>query len=75
MAAGFFEVFEATYGPGGEVLSFSADFTHYGETNPNNYAIVQVRYNAAIPEPTSLTLIALPAVGLAVVCVRRARRS
>jgi hypothetical protein len=50
-AAGFFEILEATFGPGGEVLSFAANFTHYGETNPANYAIVEVRYNATIPAP------------------------
>ena len=44
-ASGFFEVFEATYDPSGDVLSFSADFTHFGETNPNNFAIVELRYN------------------------------
>lgn len=55
-ASGFFEVFEATYGLDGEVLAFAADFTHYGETNLNNYAIVEVRYNATIPEPGTATL-------------------
>lgn len=55
LASGFFEVHEATYGAGGEVLSFSADFTHYGETSMANYAIVEIRYNA-IPEPASLAL-------------------
>ena len=54
-ASGFFEVFEATYGPGGEVLSFSADFTHYGEENTNNWAIVEIRYN--VPEPTTAMLL------------------
>ncbi len=65
MASGFFEVFEATYGPGGEVLSFSADFTHYGEQNPDNWAIVEVRYN--VPEPTSamIMLVGASVCGLA----------
>lgn len=55
-AGGFFEVFEATYGPDDEVLSFAADFTHYGEENPNNYAVVEVRFNA-VPEPTTAILL------------------
>ncbi len=55
-AAGDFEILEVTYGTGGEVLSFAADFIHYGETNPNNWAIVEVRYNA-VPEPGMLTLL------------------
>ncbi len=60
-ASGFYEVFEATYGPTGEVLSFAADFTHYGEQDPNNWAIVEVRFNA-IPEPSTviLALVGLP---------------
>ncbi len=55
-ASGFYEVFEAVYGPGGEVISFGADFTHFGEENPNNWARVEVRFNA-IPEPTSAALL------------------
>jgi hypothetical protein len=50
-AGGFFDVYEATYGPGGALLSFSANFTHYGETNPNNWAIAEIRFNASVPEP------------------------
>lgn len=64
MASGFFDVFEATYGPAGEVLAFAANFTHYGETNPNNYAIVEVRYNATVPEPACLGAAAVGAVSL-----------
>src|SRR5690606_19600437 len=61
MASGFFEVFEATYGPGGDVLSFSADFTHSAATNPANYAIVQIRYYAIpVPAPALLALGGLP---------------
>lgn len=58
-AAGTFEVREITYTSTNQLLSFAADFTHYGETNPNNYAIVEVRYNAAVPEPASLGALAL----------------
>src|SRR5262249_34692173 len=54
-AAGFFEVHEATYGPGGEVLTFSADFTHYGETTPANWAIVEVRFNITECQPDLTT--------------------
>ncbi len=52
MASGFFDVLEATYAPDGTVLSFAADFTHYGEANQNNYAIVELRYNA-VPAPAA----------------------
>jgi hypothetical protein len=67
-AAGFFDILEATYGPGGQVLSFAANFTHYGETNPNNYAIVEVRYNAAVPEPAGAAVVS---GGLALLLRRR----
>lgn len=64
-ASGFYEVFEATYAPNGDVLTFSADFTHYGEENQNNWAMVQIRYNI-VPEPaTGLLLLAgWSAIGL-----------
>ena len=61
-ASGFFEILEVTYGAGGSVFSFAADFTHYGETNVNNYAIAELRFNAganAAPEPSSLLLVAV----------------
>jgi hypothetical protein len=59
-ASGFFEVFEVSYSGVGEVLSFSADFTHYGETLTERYAIAELRYNAtAIPEPSSIFLMVL----------------
>jgi hypothetical protein len=57
-AGGFFNGYEATYGPSGEVLSFAADFTHYGETTQANYAIAQIRYNATVPEPVGAAVIA-----------------
>lgn len=67
-AAGFFDVLEATYGPAGQVLSFAANFTHYGETIANNYAIAEIRYNAAVPEPAGAAVIA---GGLALLLRRR----
>jgi hypothetical protein len=69
MASGFFDVYEATYGPAGEVLSFAANFTHYGETNPANHAIVELRYNATVPEPSFLGA----GAGAALLLVRRRR--
>ena len=65
MASGFFRILEVTYGGTGDVLTFAADFTHYGETNPNNYAIVELRFNSPIPEPGTLTLSALSLLGFA----------
>lgn len=59
-AAGFFELLEVTYAGGttGAVTSFAANFTHFGETNPDRYAIVEFRYNAsAIPEPSTFGLL------------------
>ena len=53
MASGTYQVLQVSYGTSGTVTSFSADFTHYGETNPANYAMVELRYNAIIPEPSS----------------------
>ena len=69
MASGFFEVHEVTYGMGGEVLTFSADFTHYGEANLNNWAHVEIRYNIPIPEPGVAAMLMLGAT-----CVVRRRR-
>lgn len=69
-AAGFFEIYEAVFGPSGEVLRFSADFTHFGETNPDNFAVVEIRYaveqQQEVPEPAtaSLTLLAGAAMTL-----------
>ncbi len=66
MASGFFEVLEVAYDPTGEVLAFAANFTHYGETNLDNYAIVELRYNATvIPVPPALVLFAGGLLGLA----------
>ena len=48
VASGSFEVLEVTYGPDGEVLSFAADFTHYGEANAGNFAVVELRYNSTV---------------------------
>ena len=45
-ASGFFEVLEVTYDTSGNMLTFAADFTHYGEENVSKYAKVEVRYNA-----------------------------
>lgn len=65
-ASGFFRILEVTYGSTGNVLTFAADFTHYGEMDPNRYAIVEVRYNASVvPEPGALTLSALGLLGAA----------
>lgn len=58
MAAGTFRVWEITYGLSNQIASFAADFTHYGETNINNYAIAQVRFNSFAPEPASLAALA-----------------
>jgi hypothetical protein len=69
-AAGTFTVYDATYSSTGQVLSFAADFTHYGETIPANYAIAQIRYNTNVPEPTTAALL-VPAY--VVMLARRSR--
>ena len=69
-AGGFFDVLEATYGPNNQLLSFSANFTHYGETNPSNYATAEIRYDAGLPEPTAAALVGC---GLAAGLLRRRR--
>ncbi|HMO51926.1 MAG TPA: hypothetical protein PKA21_12445 [Kiritimatiellia bacterium] len=56
--SGFFEIFEVVYGLSGEVLSFSADFTQYGDKSPDAWLVGEIRYNATmIPEPTSVLLV------------------
>jgi hypothetical protein len=69
MASGTFEVQEATYNGSGQLLTFAANFTHYGETNVNNYAICELRYNS-VPAP-GLGAVALGA--MAPVATRRRR--
>lgn len=60
MASGFFEILEVTYDAFGNVLTFAADFTHYGEENIDNYANVELRFNAtAVPLPSVFALLAL----------------
>jgi hypothetical protein len=67
-AGGFFQVFEAN-SLGTPAQSFSANFTHYGETNTNNYAVVQIRYNATVvPEPSTILL---AIIGFATLPTRR----
>ncbi|MBD3676329.1 MAG: hypothetical protein HUJ26_22690 [Planctomycetaceae bacterium] len=63
-AAGTFEILEATYGPSGEVLTFAADFIHYGETLVERYAIVEVRYNYdETPPPVEVEIDVEPGKG------------
>ena len=45
-ASGSFEVLEISYDDLGELLSFAADFTHYGTENPNNFAMGEIRFNS-----------------------------
>lgn len=72
-ASGFFEILEASYGPLGEVLSFSVNFTHYGEQNLDRYAIVELRYNASmVPVPATLALLIL---GIGSIGYQRKRRT
>ncbi|XAL98443.1 PEP-CTERM sorting domain-containing protein [Phycisphaeraceae bacterium D3-23] len=67
---GFFEVLEAEYGPGGEVLRFAVNFTQYGEEQESRWITGQLRYNATVPEPGSAMLCALGGAAL----LRRRRR-
>ena len=68
-ASGTFEVLEVTYGPGNQVLTFAANFTHYGEANTNNWAICELRYNSTVPAPGVCTI----AAALAPLTLRRRR--
>ena len=52
LASGSFEVLEASYDDEGEVLSFAADFTHYGNENPDNFTIGEIRFNASSDDAT-----------------------
>jgi hypothetical protein len=73
-AAGFFEVLDVTYAGGnsGEVTSFSADFTHYGEERASSFSIVEFRFNAtAVPEPSSAGVLFLATSALVLFRKRR----
>ena len=72
-AAGSFEILEAVYGPDGVMQAFAANFTHYGETDPANWAIVEIRYNATVPEPASWLVATLAGLGLVVMRSRGLR--
>jgi hypothetical protein len=52
-ATGFFNVREVTYDPTGSLTAFAVDVTHYGDRDPANWAIVELRYNSSVPEPGS----------------------
>lgn len=51
-ASGSFEVLEISYDDLGELLSFAADFTHYGTENPDNFAMGEIRFNSEADEVT-----------------------
>src|SRR5437016_1474994 len=68
-AAGSFEILDVTFGPAGEVNSFAANFTHYGEANPTNWAMCELRYNSSVPGPGAAAVVG---VGL-IACARRRR--
>lgn len=60
-ASGSFEVLEVSYDDFGDVLSFAADFTHYGEENTDDFAMGEIRFNSepdgvTVTEPTGVTV-------------------
>lgn len=72
---GFFTVLEATYGLGGSVLSFAADFTQYDENLERWWNVGSIRYNSSIADvPDGGATFALTFLGLALlVTVRQLR--
>jgi hypothetical protein len=71
MSLGVFNVLEVEYDPKGLVTRFAADFTHYGETDPANWLVGRIRFNATVPEPSTLALAGISAVALLAHGVRR----
>lgn len=62
--SGFFDVLEISYGAGGDVLSFAANFTQFDENITDWWNRGSVRFNSniallAVPEPHSLALFAM----------------
>jgi len=56
---GHFTVLEVSYGGGGVIQSFAADFTQYDGGLPNEWNVGSIRYNSLIPipEPGTLSLL------------------
>ena len=59
--AGYFRVLEAEYS-GDRLVRFAVDFKQFDEANPNQWVEGQWRYNATVPEPAALALLAAPVV-------------
>lgn len=67
--AGYFRVLQAEYS-GDTLVRFAVDFKQFDEGNPNNWVEGKWRYNATVPEPSSLALLG----GAFALGLRRRRR-
>jgi hypothetical protein len=66
---GSFNVLDAEFDGSGKVSSFAADFTQYDEGNTTRWNQGSIRYNSDIPitpvpEPSTVTLLAIGGIGL-----------
>lgn len=66
MLTGYFNVLQAVYDTNGQVVSFAVDFLQYDEGGLSAWNMGSIRYNSAVPEPSSIVLLlcGLATVGL-----------
>lgn len=68
---GYFNVLEAVYAPNGDVERFAVDYTYYQNEDPSRFIVGRLRFNATVPEPSTLALAGIGGLALLVHGMRR----